>query len=178
MKLPGRKESTFDGGSLVLFEAVQDAVRAEKVLKNAGYAVKMVAPPPELRKGCDLAIEVNLIEKPAIERTLVGADTPYVELVPLRPGAELLQIVKVTDFGDWTMVKAGNMKLSFDKKTGIIVNTSGGGCPDIPYLHAEMLDRKLTDAPRPRDIGFTLCGLMLDRALEEALELWTNGGRS
>jgi len=69
------------------------------------------------------------------------------------------------------------MKLSFDKKSGVIVNVSGGGCPDIPYLHSELIDRKLTEVPRPRDIGFTLCGLMLDRALEECLVLWQGGGQ-
>jgi len=70
------------------------------------------------------------------------------------------------------MVKAGNMKMSFDKSTGIIVNTSGGGCPDIPYLHIELVGRKLAEAPRPKDVGFTLCALMLDRAFEECLSLW------
>ncbi|NIN69444.1 MAG: hypothetical protein GTO63_33125 [Anaerolineae bacterium] len=68
------------------------------------------------------------------------------------------------------------MKLSFDKASGIIVNVSGGGCPDIPYLHSELVDKKLTEARRPRDIGFTLCALMLDRALEECLLLWRGGG--
>jgi hypothetical protein len=75
------------------------------------------------------------------------------------------------------MVKAANMKLSFEKKSGIIVNTSGGGCPDIPYLHAEMIGKRLDEAPRPRDLGFTLCALMLDRALEESLTLWRGGNK-
>ena len=73
------------------------------------------------------------------------------------------------------MVKAANMKLTFARETGNIVNISGGGCPDIPYLHARLIDQPLTSAPRPKDIGFTLCALMLDRALEEALSLWMGG---
>ena len=174
-----RKKPQFEGGGLALFLDVQDAIQAEKALKRAGYAVRMVAPPPQLRKGCDLALEVNLVEKPGIERALDQDDVPYVEVIPLKVGTSgLLEIVKVTDFGDWTMVKAGNMKLSFERSSGIIVNASGGGCPDIPYLHARLIDRKLTDAPRPRDIGFTLCALMMDRALEECLEIWQGGGRS
>ena len=88
---------------------------------------------------------------------------------------ELLDVVKVTDFGDWVMVKAGNMKLTFAKGDGMIVNTSGGGCPDIPNLHAEMMGKILTDAPLPRDVGFTLCALMLNRALEECLDIWQGG---
>jgi hypothetical protein len=171
-----RKKPSFEGGGLVLFEDVQDAMTAEKMLRKAGYTLKLVAPPPELRKGCDLALEVNLVEQPGIERALQENDARYVSLVPLRVGtSQLLEIVKTTDFGDQLMVKAGNMKLSFDKKSGIIVNVSGGGCPDIPYLHFELIDKKLTEAPRPRDIGFTLCALMLDRALEECLILWQGG---
>ena len=174
--LKRKQKTSLEGGGLVLFLEVHDAVRAEKVLKGAGYTVKLVAPPPELRKGCDLALEINLVEQPGIERTLNEKDVAYVQISPLKTGtAELLQIVKVTDFGDWLMVKAGNMKLSFEKKSGVIVNTSGGGCPDIPHLHAELLYKPLAEAPHPREIGFTLCSLMLERALEESLILWRGG---
>ncbi|MCJ7521883.1 MAG: DUF3343 domain-containing protein [Dehalococcoidia bacterium] len=176
MGLLKRRKPSFEGGGLVLFMDVGDAMRAEKVLKREDYAVKLVAPPPELRKGCDLAVEINLVEQPGIERLLEEKGAPYVGVVPLKVGtSELLEIVKVTDFGEWTMVKAANMKLAFEKSSGIIVNTSGGGCPDIPHMHAEMIGKKLTEAPRPKDVGFTLCALMLDRALEESLNLWLGG---
>ena len=172
-----RKQKTqFEGGGLVLFTDVQDAMTAEKVLKKTGYPVKLVAPPPALRKGCDLAVEINLVEQLGVERALDENDAAYVSITPLKAGtAELLQIVRVTDFGHWVMVKAANMKLTFDKESGIIVNVSGGGCPDIPHLHAELIDKPLSEAPRPKDIGFTLCALMLDRALEESLILWQGG---
>ena len=151
---------------------VQDAMKGERVLKKAGHTVKLVAPPPELRRGCDLALEINLVEKPGVERALRDGEAYFVEVLPLGDGAVgLLEIVKVTDFGAWVMVKAGNMKLTFEKGSGVIVNTSGGGCPDIPYLHAELIGKRLTGAPRPRDLGFTLCSLMLDRAFEEGLAL-------
>ena len=177
MAFPRQKQKTaFEGGGLVLFLEVPEAIKAEKVLKAAVYAVRLVAPPPELRKGCDLAVEINLVEQPGIERLLNQKDVAYVSIDPLKIGtSELLQIVKVTDFDDWIMVRAGNMKLTFDKKNGVIVNVSGGGCPDIPHLHAELIGKKLAEAPRPKDIGFTLCALMLDRALEEGLALWQGG---
>ena len=35
----------FEGGGLVLFDEVQQAMAGEKVLKSAGYVVKLVAPP-------------------------------------------------------------------------------------------------------------------------------------
>ena len=166
-----RKEFTNSGG-LVLFEEVQEAMKAERTLKHGGYMVKLVAPPPELRRGCDLAVEINLVEQPGVERLLKDKGVGYVEVAPIKiDTAELLEVVKVTDFGRWVMVKAGNMKLSFDKESSIIVNVSGGGCPDIPYLHSELTGRSLTEAPKPGEIGFTLCALMLDRALEESLAL-------
>ena len=171
-----KQKERFDGGGLVLFLDVKDAISAEKVLKKAGYGVKLVAPPPELRKGCDLAVEINLVEQPGIERELEKQDVAYVSIAPLKVGtSELLTIVKLTDFGNWIMVKAANMKLTFDKNSGVIVNTSGGGCPDIPYMHFEMLDKKLDEAPRPKDIGFTLCSLMLDKALDESQTLFQEG---
>ena len=174
----GKKKPSFEGGGLVLFAEVQDAATAERVLKKANCTVKLVAPPPELRKGCDLAVEINLVEQPGIERILRERGVAYVAVVPLKVGtSELLEIVKVTDFGDWVMVKAGNMKITFDKESGVIVNTSGGGCPDIPRLHAELIGRPLDQAPKPKDIGFTLCALMADRALEECLTL-QQGGKS
>lgn len=169
----GKQKKPFDGGGLVLFDTVQYAMRAEKVLKGAEYRVKMVEPPPELRRGCDLAVEIELVEQVGIERLLKAEDVPYISVVPLTTElTELLDTAEATDFGRWVMVRTGNMKITYDKETGVIVNVSGGGCPDIPYLHFELLDKVLTEAPRPRDIGFTLCALVLDRAFQEARDLW------
>lgn len=168
----------FEGGGLVLFQDVQQAMATEKALKSAGYIVKLVAPPPELRKGCDLAVEINIVEQLGIERLLKGKRIAYIEVRPFKTGTTgISELVKVTDFGEWVMVKAANMKLTFEKKTGLIVNTSGGGCPDIPVMHAELLDKKVNKASRPSLIGYTLCSLMLDRALEESLALWKGGGQ-
>ncbi len=173
-----KQRTTFEGGGIVLFQDVQSAIKAERVLKKAGYEVKLVAPPPELRMGCDLAIEINLMEQVGIERLLKEGDTPYVRVAPLKSRAtELLNIVKLTDFGRWMMVKAGNMKLTYDKDTGILVNVSGGGCPDVPYLNIQLVGKHLTSAPRPRELGFTLCAMMLDLALLECQRLWQKGGK-
>ena len=176
--LKKQEKVKFEGGGLVLFDEVQQAMAAEKVLKTAGYIVRLVAPPPELRKGCDLAVEINLVEQPGIKRALDESDVFYMEISPLRiKTAPVLEVVRVTDFGEWVMVKAGNMKITYEKTSGVIVNVSGGGCPDIPYLHAELLDKRIDKAPRPKDLGFTLCSLNLERALEECLTLYTGGDR-
>ncbi len=157
---------------LVVFKKVEDAIIAEKVLKEANYQVRLVAPPPTFRMGCDLAVEINLVEQLSVERLFSEKGVNYLKVTPLKGGGELLDIVKVTNFKEATMVKAGNMKLTFDDTTGIILNVSGGGCPDIPYLSVSLIGRKLTEAPRPRENGFTLCAMMLDRAFVECLELW------
>lgn len=168
---PGVPSGATGLAGLIIFASVAEAIEAEKVLKRAGYSCKLVAPPPELRKGCDLAMAINLNEQPGIAR-LLKSQVPFVDMVPWSGSRELVSLPKITNYGDYTMVKVGNMKLTFDRRTGVIVNTSGGGCPDIPYLHLELVDRSLDQAPRPEDIGFTLCALMLDRALEEAQNLW------
>ncbi len=174
MRMKTNNKTSIDGEGLILFNNVEEALYGEKVLKAAGYEAKLVAPPPELRKGCDLAVEINLVEKTGIERLLKEKMADCLEIVPVKGKGSLLEVVRVTDFGEAVMVKAGNMKLTFDKKSGTIVNISGGGCPDIPSLHADLLDKKLSEAVRPKEKGYTLCSLMLDRAFVESLDLWKN----
>jgi len=171
------KKNGFEGGGLVLFDSVEEAMSGERALKADGVENRLVAPPPALRRGCDLALEINLVEKPAVERMLLSRQVPFLDILPMKGDAELLQVVQVTDFGEALMVKAGNMKLTFDKVSGVVLNISGGGCPDIPYLHAQMLDMPLDRAPRPKEMGHTLCSLMLDRAYTQSLEIWKNGSK-
>ncbi|MBC8459966.1 MAG: DUF3343 domain-containing protein, partial [Deltaproteobacteria bacterium] len=99
-----KKKPSFEGGGLLLFEKVEEAIKAEKVLKGENYTVKLVAPPPTLRKGCDLSVEINLVEQMGIERLFKQKDVAYLKVVPLKGGGELLEIVKVTDFKEATMV--------------------------------------------------------------------------
>lgn len=169
---PGQSQK--DRG-LVLFYTVEEAIQAEKILSKHNYKCRLVAPPPSLRKGCDLALDINLIEQPVVER-LLADKVSYISISPLTGTTELLNIIQTYDYGDYTMVKAGNMKVTFANDTGIIVNTSGGGCPDIPYLHIELLGHRMDQIPRPREIGHTLCALMLDRAVEGARDIWEGSG--
>jgi len=60
------------------------------------------------------------------------------------------------------------MKLTLDKDSLTIVNISGGGCPEVPYLAEEMIGKNLKNAPSPHDIGHTLFGYALHLAHEEA----------
>jgi hypothetical protein len=69
--------------------------------------------------------------------------------------------------GGYLMIRAANMKLTVDASPGVIVNISGGGCPDVPFLAMEMVGIPLDKAPSPREIGHTLCGYALQLAYEE-----------
>ena len=174
MKLFSRKEPKGHPGAdealgLFLFDAVNDALGAERALKAAGYDVILVAPPTRLRAGCDLSVALPRFEHVGAARALAEAGVHVRDWVDSAEGtAEVCDLVTTVDFGEWFMVRAGNMKIVVEKATGTIVNTSGGGCPDIPYLNLALVGRHIDEVTRPKDLGYTLCGLMLDRAYVEA----------
>jgi hypothetical protein len=63
------------------------------------------------------------------------------------------------------------MKITVEKETKKIVNISGGGCSDVPYLALGLIGKTLDAAPAPRQIGYTLCAYTLEIAFEEARRL-------
>jgi hypothetical protein len=165
------KEQDRDRGILV-FENTSEVIRAENVLKAEGWHVKVKGPPPEIRTGCDLVIEFPLIEELNVRRVLEKAGVPPLKVVPvLSTLLEPVNLFHTKDFGEYLMVRAANMKLTVEKKTMTIVNVSGGGCPDVPFLAQEMVGKLLSNAPSPRDIGHTLCGYALQLAYEEMIRL-------
>ncbi len=162
---------TGDRGILV-FHSTSEVIRAENALKAGGWSIRVVGPPAEIRTGCDLAIEFPLVEELNIVRTLQEAGVPPREAVPITsPLLQPVGLFHVKDFGQHLMVRAANMKLTVEKGTGTIVNVSGGGCPDVPFLAREMVGKRLADAPSPRSIGHTLCGYALHLAYEEMTRL-------
>lgn len=161
------KVETQDRGILV-FEHTSEVIRAETVLKGAGWKIRVMGPPPEIRTGCDLVIEFPLIEELNILRSLEAAGAAPLQVVPVNsPLLQPVNIFQTKDYGQYLMVRAANMKLTVDKETLTVVNVSGGGCPDVPYLAREMVGKTLADAPAPDSIGHTLCGYALQLAYEE-----------
>ena len=155
---------------ILVFENTSDVIQAENVLKKAGWSVRVMGPPPSIQTGCDLVIEFPLIEELNILRELDNANVSPLKVVPVTaPLLEPVSLFQTKDFGEYLMVRAANMKITIRKKDMKIVNISGGGCPDVPYLAQEMIGRTLTEAPRPRDLGHTLCGYALELAYEELL---------
>jgi hypothetical protein len=156
-----------DCGFLV-FENTSEVIQAENLLKKKGWEIRVMGPPPEVRSGCDLVIEFPLIEELKITKTLQDAGIPPLQAVPVTgPLLQPVDLFKIKDFGRHLMVQAANMKLTVDKESLTIVNISGGGCPDVPFLAEQMVDKHLNEAPSPREIGHTLCGYALQLAYEE-----------
>jgi len=153
---------------IMVFENTSEVIQAERILKKEEWAVRVMGPPPEIQSGCDLVIEFPLIEELNMLRLLEKKGIPPLEIVPVTsPLLQPVDLFHVKDFGEYLMVRAANMKLTVEKATGTIVNVSGGGCPDVPYLAREMVGHKLDEAPSPREIGHTLCGYALQLAFEE-----------
>ncbi len=166
-----REVSKEEVKGLILLNEVSEAMKADRLLRGLGYRVKAVAPPPEVRKGCDLSIEFALIDRLGVERVLRENEIPALDIVPLDyVESKPLEITKEVDYGKHLMIRAANMKLTFEKSTGKIVNISGGGCPDVPYLTLEMVGKSLDETPEPETIGFSLCAFMLQKAYSRALE--------
>ena len=164
-----QRDVSADLGILV-FESTSDVIQAESVLKQAGWTIRVMGPPSEIQTGCDLVIEFPLIEELNILRELGSADVSPLQVVPVTaPLLEPVSLFQTKDFGDYLMVRAANMKITIGKKNREIVNISGGGCPDVPYLAQKMIGKTVTEAPRPVDLGHTLCGYALELAYEELL---------
>lgn len=162
-----RQSVSADLGILV-FENTSEVIQAEKALKQAGWSVRVMGPPPSIQTGCDLVIEFPLIEELNVLRALDHADTQPLQVVPVTaPLLAPVDLFQTKDFGDYLMVRAANMKITISKENLEIVNISGGGCPDVPYLACAMIGKPLHQAPRPKDLGHTLCGYALELAYDQ-----------
>ena len=142
---PPSRTSTEYG--FLVFQHTGEVIRAERILREAGFAVEVKGPPPELRTGCDMIIVFDLMQEPLIRNALGAARLEPIQSVPMRD--TLLEPVSLFHVQD-----------------------SGGGCPDVPYLAALLTGQCIGEAEEPRVKGQTLCSYSLQRAFEEARRLW------
>jgi hypothetical protein len=153
---------------ILIFRNTAEVIKAESLLKAAGLDVAVKGPPPEVRTGCDLAIEFPIVSELKAREVLFAAK---IEPLPVLPLQDLLlepvSLFHIKDFGGYLMVRAANMKITVSKDDLRIVNVSGGGCPDVPFLADQLVGCRLQDAPEPRIHGRTLCGYALQLAYEE-----------
>jgi hypothetical protein len=154
---------------VMAFAHTAEVIRAEAALKAAGFEVRVMGPPPDMRTGCDMVVEFELMREPAARRILEAVGLSPLAVAPVRAGMlEPVSLYQTTDFGQWLMVRAANMKLTVDKQSRVIVNISGGGCPDVPALAELMVGRTIDAAPPPLERGQTLCSYALELAFREA----------
>ncbi|MDY6952757.1 MAG: DUF3343 domain-containing protein [Thermodesulfobacteriota bacterium] len=157
---------------LLIFADTNTVMQAEQILKEESYNIKVVSPPEKYRTGCDLCVEFPLVEEPGITKILKKLGMPPIDVLPVSPnGLEPLRLCRAKDFGEYLMVRAANMKITIEKKTNRIVNVSGGGCPDVPYLAYEMVGKVLSEAPEPVVMGFSMCAYSLNTAREEMIKI-------
>jgi hypothetical protein len=167
---PARPKNAKTDRGILVFENTSEVIQAENLLKKGNWRIRVMGPPPEIRTGCDLVIEFPLMEELEIIRVLENAGINPLSMVPVTgPLLSPVNIFFTRDYGRFLMVRAANMKITVDKASLTVVNISGGGCPDVPYLAKEMVGRHIMDAPSPRSIGHTLCGYALQLAYEEIL---------
>jgi len=126
------KEIPEEEKALICFDYIYHAMRGKHVLEQAKFKMREVSPPAEYRTGCDLALELDSKDVEAAERVLDEQQVLVMDVLflprdtKLSP-AYLSKLIKVTDLGDYTMVRCGNMKITYRKGLGTIVNISGGG---------------------------------------------------
>ena len=154
---------------LLVFDHTGEVIRAERLLRRAGLDVEVKGPPPELRTGCDMVVVFELVSQArildALEREgLTPSQVVSAHDVLLEP-VSLFQVKLLDD--RWLMVRAANMKITLDTADGRIVNISGGGCPDVPWVAHRLCGLRFDEAPEPITLGQTLCCYSLQKAFEE-----------
>lgn len=157
----------------LVFQHTGEVIQAERCLRAGGFQIEVKGPPPELRTGCDMVLVFDLMLEMGVRKVLDDARLTPVQVVPVRDALlEPVSLFQVRDYGAWFMVRAANMKITIERASGRIVNVSGGGCPDVPYLAARLTGQCIAEAEEPRVKGQTLCAYSLQRAFEEARRVW------
>ena len=68
--------------SIVLFDTTQAAIRAEKVLDQAGIKTKLIPVPRHISSNCGIALRFDLILASEVESELASKDVPISAIVP------------------------------------------------------------------------------------------------
>lgn len=168
-----------DGESFLAFASTGEVIQAERILKEGGMRVRVMAPPPALRTGCDMVLVVPLMH--AFRAVALLEERTLAPLRVSPAGGDLLEPVSLfqtKDYGDWVMVRAANMKITVEKRSGRIVNISGGGCPDVPYLAGCLVGKNIRETDLIREHGQTLCGYALHLAAQELRGVYGEGTKN
>ena len=156
-----KKESAPDTGpralsdrGLLAFSHTGDVIRAERLLRQQGFDVDVKGPPPQMRTGCDMVVVFPLIRQAAVLASLKTADLEPEQVVSAHDVLlEPVSLFQTSRLEHWLMVRAANMKITVDCRDRRIVNISGGGCPDVPWLAHCLCGKTLDTAPRTAEHG-------------------------
>lgn len=179
-RLAGGKEQQETGPvsdrGMLVFANTSEVIAAERALRQDGFEVEVKGPPPDLQTGCDMVVVFPVLKLAAVEKALKKARLEPEKIITAADTLlDPVSLYHLKDLGCWLMVRAANMKITIDKETGVIVNISGGGCPDVPWLARQMVGKKFCDAPKPISIGHTLCCYSLQKAYDEMRRIWPCG---
>lgn len=170
-RLRGSKAKQPESGenrAFLVFANTGEVMYAEKALAQIGLPVTVMAPPPELRTGCDMVLVIPLSHVFRAASELEKSGVPPLQTTPVGGGLlDPVSLFQTKDYGRWLMVRAANMKMTVEKDSGRIVNISGGGCPDVPYLAASLIGKNIRETNLVKEHGQTLCGYALYLAARE-----------
>ena len=162
-----KQQASLEKGMLV-FSHTGEVIRAERFLRKHGFVVAVKGPPPDLRTGCDMIVLFPLMQQAGVLHCLRQGGLEPLQVVTAHDVLlEAVSLFHTQDFGQWLMVRAANMKITVEKESRRIVNISGGGCPDVPWVAHKLCGLRLDEAPDPLSMGQTLCCYSLQKAFEE-----------
>lgn len=167
-----------DASGFMAFSHTGQVVAARKALLEAGLNPQIKAPPPSLREGCDMVLEF-----PAELEAVYLAVLEEKKIRPLQvmaidgPLTTPESLLKRSYFPEHYMVAAANMKITVESGSGRVVNISGGGCPDVPYLASLLSGKIVTEIEKPDELSRSLCSFSLAQATVEAARIFKSGAR-
>ena len=101
-KIFKKEEDPRKARGLLIFSNTSEVIKAEEILKEGGYQIKVMSPPPQYRTGCDLSITFPLVEQLGVTRLLKEKEISPLEILPLsEERMEPLDICRITDFGEY-----------------------------------------------------------------------------
>jgi hypothetical protein len=120
----------------LVFHHTSEVIRAESLLKEAGFDVAVKGPPPDHRTGCDLVIEFSLFAQLKITVLLDDA-----RIIPLetRTGDSLTGIVGALISGKYPIPTACALAARVNRTMGLLAKPS-------PASTIEELLRSLPEA--------------------------------
>ena len=107
-----------------------------------------------MRTGCDMVVVFPLIRQAAVLASLKTADLEPEQVVSAHDVLlEPVSLFQTSRLEHWLMVRAANMKITVDCRDRRIVNISGGGCPDVPWLAHCLWRQNAGYGPRTAEHG-------------------------